>query len=268
MALIFNNTKVKSVIYNGTNIDCVIYNGVKVFPSSFTLYFNANGGSCNVSSVQTEEGEAYGTLPTPTRAGYSFEGWFTEPNGGSAVSSSTVMGASDMTLYAHWKANSVTLFENGSFDSSIRSLTCRRTSSGASLYSYKDNSDAEYEDSISFPNNIPTIYTRFAYAGGEYSASYLFTQNINVSNFNKLYATINVASSNSDGAYYGQAGISFGGKYAYSGEGYGKGSTFTLAIDVSNLTTGNLELVSTQRSGSVEFNRNKTIQLTKLWLGD
>ena len=70
MALIFNNTKVKSVIYNGTNIDCVIYNGVKVFPSSFTLYFNANGGSCNVSSVQTEEGEAYGTLPTPTRAGY------------------------------------------------------------------------------------------------------------------------------------------------------------------------------------------------------
>lgn len=128
MALIFNNTKVKSVIYNGTNIDCVIYNGVKVFPSSFTLYFNANGGSCNVSSVQTEEGEAYGTLPTPTRAGYSFEGWFTEPNGGSAVSSSTVMGASDMTLYAHWKANSVSLMD-GSWGCSNNCLSGQSTCS-------------------------------------------------------------------------------------------------------------------------------------------
>ena len=42
-------------------------------------------------------------LPTPTRGGYTFDGWFTEQNGGTAVTAETVYDK-NTTLYAHWTA--------------------------------------------------------------------------------------------------------------------------------------------------------------------
>ena len=45
----------------------------------------------------------YGTLPTPERQGYVFDGWYTAPTGGTEVTSSTLFtGTADVTLYAHW----------------------------------------------------------------------------------------------------------------------------------------------------------------------
>ena len=49
---------------------------------------------------------SYGTLPTPTRAGYTFDGWYTSATGGTKVTSSSVVNVSgDQTLYAHWTCN-------------------------------------------------------------------------------------------------------------------------------------------------------------------
>ena len=46
--------------------------------------------------------QPYGLLPVPTRQGYRFLGWFTESNGGTQVTSSTVANvADDVTIYAH-----------------------------------------------------------------------------------------------------------------------------------------------------------------------
>ncbi|MBE6946018.1 MAG: CHAP domain-containing protein, partial [Ruminococcaceae bacterium] len=42
-----------------------------------------------------------GTLTTPTRKDYTFDGWYTSKSGGTKVTSSTVV-TGDMTLYAHW----------------------------------------------------------------------------------------------------------------------------------------------------------------------
>lgn len=48
----------------------------------------------------------YGALPTPTRTGYRFDGWYTSANGGTRITSSTkVTATSDHTLYAHWSCN-------------------------------------------------------------------------------------------------------------------------------------------------------------------
>lgn len=53
-------------------------------------------------------GSALGTLPTPTRTGYAFLGWFTAASGGTQVTASTVITqASDVTYYAHWSKNNV-----------------------------------------------------------------------------------------------------------------------------------------------------------------
>ena len=77
---------------------------------TYTVSFDANGGTCPDSSKSVTYNSAYGTLPIPTRTGYRFDGWFTSAQGGSAVDADTVMStASNHTLYAHWIANTHTV---------------------------------------------------------------------------------------------------------------------------------------------------------------
>ncbi len=50
-------------------------------------------------------------LPTPLRDGYTFDGWYTEEEGGTPVTNDTVFtGTSDTTLYAHWTPDHIHAF--------------------------------------------------------------------------------------------------------------------------------------------------------------
>ena len=69
--------------------------------NSFVIEFNANGGSCYTRSKTVSEGASYGWLPTPSRYGYTFDGWFTDATAGEHVTESTVAISGDV-LYAHW----------------------------------------------------------------------------------------------------------------------------------------------------------------------
>ena len=75
----------------------------------YTLTYDANGGTVSPSSKKLDYNEAYGTLPTPVRKGYRFEGWYTATTGGTKVSSTTKMGAKDTTIYARWTVNTLTI---------------------------------------------------------------------------------------------------------------------------------------------------------------
>ena len=46
------------------------------------------------------------TLPTPTRFGYKFLGWYTSAEGGTKISGTTYTPTSNVTLYAQWKLDS------------------------------------------------------------------------------------------------------------------------------------------------------------------
>ena len=81
--------------------------------NSYTLTFDGNGGKPSEASRTVAYGGQYGSLPTATRTGYAFQGWYTARDGGTKVSPSTTMGAADTTLYARWSVNSYTV----SFDS-------------------------------------------------------------------------------------------------------------------------------------------------------
>lgn len=82
-------------------------------PNTYTVTFNANGGSCSTGSKSVTYGSTYGTLPTPTRTGYTFAGWYTAASGGTKrTSSSTVSITAGETLYAHWTANTYTVKYN------------------------------------------------------------------------------------------------------------------------------------------------------------
>jgi uncharacterized repeat protein (TIGR02543 family) len=75
-----------------------------------TVTFNANGGTCTTSSKRYEVGKTYSSLPTATWTGHTFEGWFTTTNGGTKITSDTVVGTNrPQTVYAHWSTNTYVL---------------------------------------------------------------------------------------------------------------------------------------------------------------
>ena len=78
--------------------------GKDVMDLMSTLTFNANGGVCSKTMKIFKKGTAIGTLPIAERAGCTFDGWFTAANGGTLVTSATVV-ADNLLLYAHWTPN-------------------------------------------------------------------------------------------------------------------------------------------------------------------
>jgi len=76
--------------------------------ATYTVTFNPNGGSVTTTSKTVTAGSTYGTLPTPTRSGYKFLGWYTASSGGTQIlSTTTVSIMANQTLYAHWEALSI-----------------------------------------------------------------------------------------------------------------------------------------------------------------
>lgn len=95
-------TKVgKQDAFKTGNVSIDIY--PKWVVNKYVLSFDPNGGTVNPTSKTVSYGSPYGDLPTPTKSGNTFLGWFTEKDGGTRVSSTTTTGASNVTLYAHWK---------------------------------------------------------------------------------------------------------------------------------------------------------------------
>ncbi|MDR0875049.1 MAG: InlB B-repeat-containing protein [Clostridiales Family XIII bacterium] len=74
-----------------------------------TVTFHPNTGTVSEASRKVTNGTAVGTLPTPTKAGHVFNGWFTAPSGGQKISAATVITDS-VTHYAQWTAQHTVIF--------------------------------------------------------------------------------------------------------------------------------------------------------------
>lgn len=85
----------------------------------YKLTFDANKGSCSEASRMVKYDSTYGVLPTATRIGYTFAGWYTLENNGVKVTKDTVMqSVYGETVYAHWNANSYNIRFDGNKASS------------------------------------------------------------------------------------------------------------------------------------------------------
>ena len=73
---------------------------------SYTVTWNANGGSVSPTSSTGTSGSSV-TAPTPTRSGYSFNGWYNASSGGSFIvgGGSSYTLSANVTLYAQWTSN-------------------------------------------------------------------------------------------------------------------------------------------------------------------
>lgn len=104
-----------------------------------TITFDPNGGEVDEVSRTLIVGDLIGTLPTPEKTGYLFDGWWTEPmnDQGQRIwgdDDSFVTGEWD-TLYAHWLPilKSITIYGNTNLES-------RETSVYDCIAMFEDNS--------------------------------------------------------------------------------------------------------------------------------
>ena len=100
---ITHNTSARTVSFN--------FMGGGATINYFTVTFDANGGTVSPATAMTAADGKLTSLPTPTRTGYTFSGWFTAATGGSAVNANTVF-QQNTTVYAQWAVNTYTITFN------------------------------------------------------------------------------------------------------------------------------------------------------------
>lgn len=120
-----------SANYDPNNAVIVSEAYLQLYDPATGVFYNREGNPCNPDDkIAIRNGNIYGTLPSPVRAGYAFEGWYTKETGGVRVLPATVFrqpAGTTQVLYAYWKANTYRLnldAAGGSFTgSAIRAAT-------------------------------------------------------------------------------------------------------------------------------------------------
>jgi uncharacterized protein (TIGR02145 family)/uncharacterized repeat protein (TIGR02543 family) len=90
--------------------------------NTYTISFNCNGGSTISNQAIAYDSAAILPTPAPTKAGYSFAGWYSDSTLSSAFSFSTLTTAS-ITLFAKWALNTNTVNFNSNGGSAVSAQT-------------------------------------------------------------------------------------------------------------------------------------------------
>ena len=134
----------KYLSFNSGEIKYISDEEYNNYLTSHRIIFNASGGTVSETSKMFALNTEIGELPVPSRDYYTFDGWYTDADGGDKVTAKTVVTSpTDFTLYAHWIENDVsawTLASEVPEDAQIvnRKWTYKQTSyttSGASSLS-------------------------------------------------------------------------------------------------------------------------------------
>lgn len=81
--------------------------------NTYLVTFDANGGYCDVDTLDASYGYTYGTLPTPTKDGYDFVGWYTSRVGGTMIKETSIVEITEDTiLYAQWEVANYSKYFN------------------------------------------------------------------------------------------------------------------------------------------------------------
>ncbi|MBO5103417.1 MAG: InlB B-repeat-containing protein, partial [Clostridia bacterium] len=149
--------------------------------TKYLIIFNSNGGSsCASIKVESVSNATYGTIPTPTRTGYTFEGWYKNSDfSGNKVSASDIV-TEDHTLYAKWVKGNISV--TGS--STLLSNGIVNDATGAYTY-YLIPQTGHYVSEFSFDNS--TFYAVDSYFGTIANFEFAAKVEYMVSTFNNQF---------------------------------------------------------------------------------
>ncbi len=124
---------------------CDVIISATATPNTYTVTFDANGGSTSLSAKDVIYDSTFGTLPDATRLGYTFVGWYTDRTSGTQITANTkVQILNNITLYARYLANQYNIIYEGN---------------GASIGTMQD-SVATYDQVAQLQNNAFTYKSK------------------------------------------------------------------------------------------------------------
>jgi uncharacterized repeat protein (TIGR02543 family) len=132
--------------------------------NTLTATYDSQGGSAITAGSTTTGGAIASSPGTPTRAGYTFNGWFAASSGGSAITFPYTHGqTANFTLYAQWTLITYTVTFNpnggtGSMSNQIAGVATNLTANAFTRSSYtfsgwntdSDGSGTSYANSASY----------------------------------------------------------------------------------------------------------------------
>ena len=140
-----------------------------------TVTYNAYPGSVSPSSEKKVAGSKYGTLPTPTRSGFQFDGWFTDSGpSGTRVTSDTIVPPNDHTIYARWTVVYTIRFNGNGSDGGIVPATLYLRSGEKGTIQQTDLRRTGFDLlgwSTSSTATTPTYYSGQTYSAEDFGGS-------------------------------------------------------------------------------------------------
>lgn len=120
-----DNKQKLPISYNNGELIHITDDEFNNYLTSSKISFDANGGNCDVTKKLVFYGQQYGELPEAQMDNYTFDGWFTDLEGGTQITENTTVNALvNQTLYAHWTPNNfVVSFDAGEGNVDLTSKT-------------------------------------------------------------------------------------------------------------------------------------------------
>ena len=180
------------------------------------------------------------TLPTPTRAGYTFNGWYTASSGGTRVGGAgdSYTLSANTELYAQWTASDYTLTLDNAGATTNGTATLY-TTNGVAVY--RDSAHTESMTTSANPITVPQRVYTVSYNAHDGTVNTTSTNTTATATFNGYY------SASSGGDQY----ITSSGYITTAGLTAGKGYTDNNATWNAQWTNGSVTLPAPTRSGYV-----------------
>ncbi|WP_160499682.1 InlB B-repeat-containing protein [Paenibacillus dendrobii] len=147
--------------------DVTLYaNWTSTTQEQFTVTFDSQGGSAVESATNVTSGTAIGEPTAPTKAGYTFAGWYKDAAGTAAWNFAMDTVTSDVTLYANWTRHAVQI-QIGSVSGTPGSTVDVPVTAGESTYGI-----AAYDIQIDFDTEALELTGIAGNAGDYFDSNY------------------------------------------------------------------------------------------------
>ena len=148
------------------NDEGVFFVNRKTMDIEHEVAFDADGGEGVVSPKKFKLGAKFGTLQTPNRNGYVFQGWFTEATGGTLVTANDTVKTGIVKLYAQWEvyvdpyvdaicpAKNLTFFSSGDAQWFVDNATYASEPGSARSGYIGDNQSSSLKTTVTGPGHL------------------------------------------------------------------------------------------------------------------